>query len=533
MKNKFLKLSVICFSVIALLINTLSASAIKTQPAEKTAEVINGIVEYKTKGIGTADIQQWIDSALSSEAGISAEWYIMALSKSGDYDFSSYEKALLKYLSENEIHSATTKQKYALALISAGSTNDYIQDVANTTIGKQGIMSWVFGLHLLNNGYSSSEYTIDDILQMLLSLQLSDGGWAVVGSNSEVDATAMTIQALAPFYNSNADVKLAVDNALKYLSDKQLATGDYSSYGVSNPESTSQVLMAVYSLGIDYTTDNRFIKDNNTLLDGILKYKLKDGSFSHTEGGNYNELATSQVFYCISILQSESLSPYIFEKTAVENTTSTATNSQNATESYAEITTEKTSNSYKLWVCLAVVIIAIIISVILLITKKMNKKNFVFILFITCIAVIVVLITDFKTADDYYSISDTAKENSIGTVTMSITCNSIKDKTDNKYIPKNGIILDTANYSIKNGDTVHDILTQAVKENKIHIETTGSDSSVYIKGINYIYEFDYGDLSGWTYLVNGEQPSVSCGDYQLKNNDTIEWVYSCELGRDL
>jgi len=56
---------------------------------------------------------------------------------------------------------------------------------------------------------------------------------------------------------------------------------------------------------------------------------------------------------------------------------------------------------------------------------------------------------------------------------------------------------------------------------------------VYISGINHIYEFDYGELSGWMYRVNGGTPSVGCGSYILSDGDKIEWLYTCELGEDL
>jgi hypothetical protein len=52
----------------------------------------------------------------------------------------------------------------------------------------------------------------------------------------------------------------------------------------------------------------------------------------------------------------------------------------------------------------------------------------------------------------------------------------------------------------------------------------------YISGINYIYEFDFGDLSGWTYTVNGKTPSVGASQYTLKDGDVIEWKYTLTLG---
>ena len=57
--------------------------------------------------------------------------------------------------------------------------------------------------------------------------------------------------------------------------------------------------------------------------------------------------------------------------------------------------------------------------------------------------------------------------------------------------------------------------------------------SAYIMGINNIYEFDAGELSGWTYKVNGWYPNYGCSRYQLQPGDEIEWHYTCDLGRDL
>jgi hypothetical protein len=57
--------------------------------------------------------------------------------------------------------------------------------------------------------------------------------------------------------------------------------------------------------------------------------------------------------------------------------------------------------------------------------------------------------------------------------------------------------------------------------------------SNYIEGIANIYEMDAGPLSGWMYKVNGVFPSVGCGRYELKVGDVIEWIYTCDLGRDI
>ena len=88
-------------------------------------------------------------------------------------------------------------------------------------------------------------------------------------------------------------------------------------------------------------------------------------------------------------------------------------------------------------------------------------------------------------------------------------------------------------FKIADGDTVYDILLEATAEHKIHLETNGSSEGIYVEGIGNIYEFDFGELSGWVYHVNGQSPSVSCGEYELSDRDSIEWLYSCELGKDV
>jgi hypothetical protein len=105
-------------------------------------------------------------------------------------------------------------------------------------------------------------------------MQLSDRGWALSGTVSDVDVTAMAIQALAPHYKSKAKVKTAVDAALTLLSERQMSTGEFQSYGKANSQSTSQVITALSCLGINGITDTRFIKHDNTLLDGLLRYQL-------------------------------------------------------------------------------------------------------------------------------------------------------------------------------------------------------------------------------------------------------------------
>ncbi len=58
-------------------------------------------------------------------------------------------------------------------------------------------------------------------------------------------------------------------------------------------------------------------------------------------------------------------------------------------------------------------------------------------------------------------------------------------------------------------------------------------NSAYIEGINNLYEFDCGSLSGWMYKVNEWFPNYGCSRYELKNGDDVVWCYTCDLGYDV
>ena len=137
--------------------------------------------------------------------------------------------------------------------------------------------------------------------------------------------------------------------------------------------------------------------------------------------------------------------------------------------------------------------------------------------------------------------TDVVKEKEKLQCTLSISCATIlehmEDLTEGKaeLVPADGMILKPETLTFEEGDTVFDVLQKAVKTHKRHMEFVNTPvyKSVYIEGINNLYEFDCGELSGWTYRVNGEFPSYGCNLYTLEAGDQIEWLYTCDLGRDV
>ena len=109
------------------------------------------------------------------------------------------------------------------------------------------------------------------------------------------------------------------------------------------------------------------------------------------------------------------------------------------------------------------------------------------------------------------------------------------DNGKQDMIPSNGVIYAKKQVVFYEGESVFDVLLREMKNNKIHMvhEFTPMYNSAYIEGINNLYEFDGGELSGWVYKVNEWFPNYGCSRYQLKEGDVIEWLYTCDLGRDV
>lgn len=127
------------------------------------------------------------------------------------------------------------------------------------------------------------------------------------------------------------------------------------------------------------------------------------------------------------------------------------------------------------------------------------------------------------------------------TCTFSISCATILDNMDlcnkekRELVPENGWILEPVTVTFYEGESVFNVLQRTCMQQKIHLEFVDTPvyNSAYIEGINNIYEYDVGNLSGWMYKVNGWCPNYGCSRYQLQDGDIVEWVYTCSLGADV
>ena len=62
------------------------------------------------------------------------------------------------------------------------------------------------------------------------------------------------------------------------------------------------MITALASLGINPETDERFIKNGNTLVDSLMTFAVENG-FAHSQGGNFNQMTTEQALYSMIAYQ--------------------------------------------------------------------------------------------------------------------------------------------------------------------------------------------------------------------------------------
>ena len=262
-----------------------------------------------------------------------SDWVAIAVSRAGtEGDTSAYRKALERYVTRMYREQggldrlrATEWQRTALTALALGAdptafgrdkngrsvnllADGVYQFTAAKSLGTQGLNGWIFGLIALDSARfavpEDAVYTRATILQALVAAQEPEGGFGLTVGNSDVDLTAMTLQALAPYQNStvtytgtsgeSVTIREVVRRALAWLSDQQTAEGDFISWDAANLESTAQVIIALCSLGVDPATDARFVKNGISAVDGLMRYRLDDGTFRHILTDGSDVMATEQ-----------------------------------------------------------------------------------------------------------------------------------------------------------------------------------------------------------------------------------------------
>lgn len=251
---------------------------------------------------------------------VAGEWLMFGLARALDKQptaaqNAAYLVAVKSYIAENidsngrlDEDKATENQRIALALTALGCNAasfegyDLVRALTDTDwVTAQGNNSTAFALLTLDaTGYAAANKQA--LLNSLLENQLASGAWSIDSEEADSDTTAMIIQALAPYYATDADVKDAVDKALTYLASLMNTRGHISPAGFApTAENTAQVVVALSALGLDAADNTQFTKNGKTLLDGLMSFYLEEeAGFAHSFGDTAaNQMATEQAFYAL------------------------------------------------------------------------------------------------------------------------------------------------------------------------------------------------------------------------------------------
>ncbi len=274
--------------------------------------------EVKSKISSTSDYLRTQDSVLDGTLG--NEWVLFGLARNNtlpdgiaDKYFENLEAKVESNGSAKLDKNKSTENSRVILTLSAMGKDarnvagyNLLEPYADQSyVVKQGLNGAVYALIAIDTyGYEipadesvATQTTRESLVEYILSKAVENGGWAFWGTTADTDMTFMAITALAPYYDTNDEVKSAVDKALDNLSSMQNDDGTYTAWGSTSSESLAQVVVGLSALGLDSDTDSRFVK-NASVLDALMTFGCDNG-FKHVLSGDYNGMATEQGFYAL------------------------------------------------------------------------------------------------------------------------------------------------------------------------------------------------------------------------------------------
>lgn len=276
--------------------------------------------EGSTGEIYNAVKKQLLECPVPQVGSIGGEWLVIGLSRAGALTkemADGYYGNVVAYVNEKgsaklDRNKSTENSRLVLALTAIGRNPENVhgynllQPLSDFNfVKKQGINGPVWALIAIDSlqyeipeTTAKEQTTREKLIDYILGKQLQSGGWALGEQEADPDMTGMAIQALAPYYNRNNKAKSAVDKALDFVSASQRDDGGLSDASDS-PECCAQMITALTALGIDPDSDERFIKNSNSVVDCMLRFSLDNG-FAHDIGGEYNQMSTEQAFYALT-----------------------------------------------------------------------------------------------------------------------------------------------------------------------------------------------------------------------------------------
>lgn len=454
-------------------------------------------------------------------------------------------------------------------------------------VSEQGNNGTAFALIALDSGnyYDNATGTTarNAWINSLLDAQISDGSWGIDADfpGSNVDMTAMVVQALAPYCSTNATVKAAVDKAVEWLSAEYQKTGDYGS-----SESAAQVIVALSALNIDAKIDSRFQHNGISVLSNFLSYADPNSKgFLHDKQPNstVNQMASEQAAYTLvaydrhvngskrlydmsdvtkrenadaqAVIDMINQIGYVDESSY--NAIAEARNAYNklsaadkakvenyntltaAETSYKAILKQKRTEQYNLLKTHYDDLLSDK-------TKKYGtaaKKKLA--------SILQQAQTDMNAAESCERVTaiyekaitdlDAVKPGDIEVTFRligALEATQDVDLTTDSYLPEYVTWVPTKTYALQENATVYDLFTEAMSDAGLRYIGAESNyvSTIYAPsclGGSALSEFTNGKKSGWMYTVNGKHPNQGLKNWTLNDGDVVIWHYvndySCEV----
>lgn len=501
-------------------------------PAFAQGGEIDGIYGYFTRGDGFYDELEFGENDWAAYCRIR----LYGTDSAEDY-LARVEDAAERLLQSEGFVKPTELQRASIVLSSAGMCSEQLISAAvynNEKLNRQGFNAYIWALIAANccdiSPMGGGVNTKTSLAEEIISRQLDDGGFALIGSAADADITAEAIYALAPLGEAEA-VSQALNRAERRLLEMQLESGGFSSMGIENCESTAQAIIALCALGYDEGSDSL-----SRALTALIGYRTADGGFSHTAGGASDGIATAQALMALTALRLAESGDRLFEAAdnsadIVVNDGQTAEIPSETVEAKPQTQTKSITSGGELRIILTACAAALSAGLIIVWLVRGRKRILLLAAGIAAAVLAAVLaFSDIRTPAEYYSDSSGAGEIK---VTVSAECREAADNPEKAQreltLPADGYIISPTEITLAEGSTAFDALIAAARRNEVSVEHTASPMGVYVAGIGTLYEFDYGSESGWLYSVNGELPACALSSYTVSQGDVIALTYTTHL----
>jgi len=153
----------------------------------------------------------------------------------------------------------------------------------------------------------ASQWNRKQAVNWLKDQQHPNGGFNFVMGDTDADVDVSSAAIIALALSGEEANSQVLTQAIDYLRHEQLPGGGFASWQTENLESAAMVMQALVAAGINPDSAT-WSREGRKLIDIIMSYQLKDGSFSHIKNGKGNLMSSEQALMALGdYIQGESV----------------------------------------------------------------------------------------------------------------------------------------------------------------------------------------------------------------------------------